>query len=104
MKSIILLITLLAILSCKSMKDDLDKICTIAEQIQKNETLNNTEKVTSLVKEINQLNLKNETKKYIIELSMKESSPSYEDYINFAEKNGINNWKCTALKKIHDNE
>ena len=83
------------------MKDDLDKICITAENIQSNDTISRAEKLRFFGKEINQLNLSNDTKKFIIELSMKESSPSYEDYIFFAEQNGVSNWECTALQELH---
>ncbi len=86
------------------MKDDFDKICMTAEQIQENATISRTEKLSSFVKKINQLNLSNDTKKFIIELSMKESSPTYQDFIDFADQNGITNWECSALKELHDKD
>ena len=104
MKTIIPFITILAILSCTSMKDDLHKICITAEKIQNNDAINRTEKLSSFVKEINQLNLSNDIKKFFIELSMKEDSPTYQDFLDFAQEHGINEWKCEELKQMIESQ
>lgn len=98
-----ILILALFFIGCTSTSDDLHKICITAEKIQNNDAINRTEKLPSFIKEISQLKLTDHTKKFINDLAMQQTSPTYQDFVNFAKENGLKNWECTALRELHKN-
>ncbi|PTB95584.1 hypothetical protein C9994_11035 [Marivirga lumbricoides] len=68
--------------------------------IRKRYYYSKAEKLSSFPKAINKLNLSTDTRKFIFELSMREDSPTYQDFLDFAQEHGINEWKCEELKQM----
>lgn len=89
-------------LSCTSVKNDMEMFCVTAETISLNDSISQSDKLTIYLKELNLSQINRKTKKLMFDLAQ-VSEIKYEYFQEFAEKNGLENWNCEALKELLTN-
>ena len=99
MKKNFILLFVIILSSCSSMNKDFNNICVEAEKIQQNKDLNKNQKINQFYSSIQKLDLKDGTRKFINDLAH-QSVISYENFEEFAQEQGIENWKCESLKQL----
>ena len=48
--------------------------------------------------------LSHSTKQFIHNLANQENNPTYADFTNHAEKNGLPDWECESIELLFKNE
>ncbi len=85
--------------SNNSIKKDLKIICNKVSVIQKDDGLSKQGKVHVFVELIQNLELSPNTREFLNEIMLK-SNITFTDFTDFANKNGLENWSCNALKEL----
>ncbi|MAQ75950.1 MAG: hypothetical protein CL613_06435 [Aquimarina sp.] len=101
--SFFILLTLF-VLSCDSVDQDMNHLCDVAKDIVTDTSINKEEKQFRFVQNINIESLSHSTKQFIHNLANQKNNPTYADFTNHAEKNGLPDWECESIELLFKKE
>ncbi|WP_028980662.1 hypothetical protein [Sporocytophaga myxococcoides] len=85
----------------KDISTDLSELCELANQISKDTNSSKSKLVVQFMTESNKLELSDETRKFLNDLSV-QSDVSYGDFTDFAARNEVNDFQCPSIKNLFE--
>lgn len=84
----------------RSITSDLNKLCELANEINRDANSSKSELGLRFLSEAGKLELSYETRKFLNELTLQKNKISYIQFTDFAVRNEVENFRCNSIENL----